>query len=103
MTSYDDGAVRARVREQYDLQVRIYTLATARLLGVATADDYERRFGGVVYLFLRGLTGAGDGAGIYADRPSYDDLRRWEEDLAALPLTGPSGGAGRPDLPPSGA
>jgi len=91
LPAYTEQALQARVSQHYDLQVRIYTMATARLLGIASREDYDRRFGGLVYLFLRGLP-AGGGAGVHAQRPSYDDLRRWEEELGNLPFA--SGGVG---------
>lgn len=55
----------------YDLQYLIYTVALHRWLRQVLGDDYayERDFGGVRYLFLRGM-GAGEaGNGVYADRP----------------------------------
>lgn len=41
---------------RYDLQYQLYTLALHRYLRHRIADyDYERHFGGVIYLFLRGV------------------------------------------------
>ena len=59
-------------RDGYYLQYLLYTLALHRYLGQRIADyDYERHFGAVFYLFLRGMdAGAGPGAGIYRSRPS---------------------------------
>lgn len=55
----------------YDLQYLIYTLALHRWLRqVRGADyDYERDFGGVCYLFLRGMGVGEAGNGIFRDRP----------------------------------
>jgi exodeoxyribonuclease V beta subunit len=40
----------------YFLQYHLYTLALHRLLAARKRDyDYERDFGGVYYLFLRGM------------------------------------------------
>ncbi len=60
----------------YHLQALIYTVAVHRLLAdrLGAEYDYDRHFGGHLYLFLRGMTGAearlGNGAvqGVYADR-----------------------------------
>ncbi len=41
---------------RYDLQYQLYTLALHRYLRHRIADyDYEHHFGGVIYLFLRGV------------------------------------------------
>ncbi len=55
---------------RYDLQYQLYTLALHRYLGQRLADyDYQRHFGGVIYLFLRGMDGSGDSNGIFSTRP----------------------------------
>jgi exodeoxyribonuclease V beta subunit len=62
------GAVR---EHRYDLQYLIYTVALHRYLGIRKEGySYEKDFGGVYYLFLRGMHPArGPAAGIFADRP----------------------------------
>jgi exodeoxyribonuclease V beta subunit len=61
--AYTPAAMRDSVlRERYDLQYAIYTLALHRQLRARLPDyDYERHVGGVVYLYLRGMDGAGHG------------------------------------------
>lgn len=61
--AYTAEAVRDSVlRERYDLQYAIYTLALHRQLRARLPDyDYERHVGGVLYLYLRGIDGAGHG------------------------------------------
>ncbi len=55
---------------RYDLQYLIYTLALNRFLKFRLADyNYERDFGGVFYLFLRGMDGKSNGSGIYFNKP----------------------------------
>ncbi len=57
-------------RHSYALQYLIYTLALHRYLAQHIKDyDYEQHFGGVFYLFLRGIDPAHPGRGIYFDRP----------------------------------
>jgi exodeoxyribonuclease V beta subunit len=65
---YDAAALEVEIaRHDYDLQWLIYTLALHRWLGASLPDyDYARDFGGVFYLFVRGMQG---GAGVRADRP----------------------------------
>ncbi|MGD2083168.1 MAG: exodeoxyribonuclease V subunit beta [Chromatiales bacterium] len=72
---YGGERLRTAVYERrYDLQYLLYTLALHRYLGRRLpAYDYGRHFGGVYYLFLRGMrpeTGAG--CGVYFDRPARD-------------------------------
>ena len=77
---YDADALRDAMRHsEYDLQALIYTLALHRWLRFRLGDrsdggayDYGRDFGGIRYVFSRGveLEATGDGAapGIHADR-----------------------------------
>lgn len=63
-----DAMAAAMIDHRYDLQYQLYTLALHRLLQLRIPDyDYERDFGGVFYLFLRGM-GEGDN-GVYGCRP----------------------------------
>lgn len=60
----------AIAREHYYLQYLIYTLALHRYLRQRLQGyDYEAHFGGVYYLFLRGIK-PGQKSGIYWDRPA---------------------------------
>ena len=56
----------------YDLQYLLYTLALHRYLRQRIRDyDYERHFGGVYYLFVRGMSPEqGSSSGVYYTRPS---------------------------------
>ncbi|MCB1821285.1 MAG: exodeoxyribonuclease V subunit beta, partial [Candidatus Competibacteraceae bacterium] len=62
----------AMAREAYVLQYLIYTVALHRYLQFRVLDyDYERHFGGVFYLFLRGMAPArGANCGVFHDRPA---------------------------------
>ncbi len=68
---YAPEALRAAMAEhRYDLQYLVYTVALHRHLRLRLPDyDYERHFGGVYYLFLRGMAPTQGDAGIYFDRP----------------------------------
>lgn len=56
-----EQAMRAH---RYDLQYQLYSLALHRYLRHRLADyDYDRHFGGVIYLFLRGMDGQEGGRG----------------------------------------
>jgi exodeoxyribonuclease V beta subunit len=60
------------------MQYLVYTVALAEYiddrLGHFTQEDYERLFGGVFYIFLRGVDAAVPGQGVFADRPDYADI-----------------------------
>ncbi len=62
----------AMARESYLLQYLIYTVALHRYLRLRVPDyDYERHFGGVFYLFLRGMDPTlGPDCGVFHDRPA---------------------------------
>ena len=71
--AYHPQALHAAMQEHhYSLQYALYTLALHRYLGLRLPGyDYERHFGGVFYLFLRGMRPAfGARFGVVAERPS---------------------------------
>lgn len=70
--AYHPAALHSAMLEHgYPLQYALYTLALHRYLRRRLADyDYGRHFGGVYYLFLRGMTPrTGMDYGIVAERP----------------------------------
>lgn len=69
----------AHVTEHYRVQAQLYALATAELLRLRDADDHARRFGGLLYWFLRSGT-------IVHLAPTADDLVRYQAELAAEEL-----------------
>ena len=72
LPGYDAGNLqRAMAHSEYDLQALIYTLALHRWLRfrLGAGYDYARDFGGIRYLFCRGLDAArSDSPGIHAQR-----------------------------------
>lgn len=68
--AYANGALQDAVQHHhYDLQYLIYCVALNRYLKQRRPDyKYEQHFGGVCYLFLRGMNGE-PGAGVYFDKP----------------------------------
>lgn len=69
--AYTQAAMaQAMQSHRYDLQYQLYSLALHRYLRHRLADyDYDTHFGGVIYLFLRGIDGSKSGQGIFATRP----------------------------------
>ena len=74
----------AIARESYLLQYLIYTVALHRYLRLHLPDyDYERHFGGVYYLFLRGMDPArGPDFGVYRDRPAWALVKALDDLMA---------------------
>ena len=75
---------RAMAEHDYLLQAHLYAVAVNRLLRQRVPDyQYERDFGGFVYLFLRGLDATGrTGAGVYFHRPSERVVAAMSDTLA---------------------
>ncbi|MHB1201723.1 MAG: exodeoxyribonuclease V subunit beta [Acidithiobacillus sp.] len=76
-----NGLAAAMSAGGYHLQYLLYTLAVQRFLRSRLPDyDYERHFGGVYYLFLRGMSPHyRPGWGIYATRPGAALLAELEQ------------------------
>ncbi|MFW6023838.1 MAG: PD-(D/E)XK nuclease family protein, partial [Myxococcota bacterium] len=81
LPSWSAAMVAQHVERNYTLQARLYALGVLRLLDARTAEDYEARFGGLLYCFLRGMDGSS--AAVHFERPSWDDVLGWESALRA--------------------
>ncbi len=82
LRDYDRDSLGRAMREKlYILQYHIYTLALHRYLRMRIPDyDYEKHFGGVFYLFLRGIEpAAGPDFGIFRDRPGREMIQELEK------------------------
>ena len=83
---YDHEPLQQAIHERrYDLQYLIYTLALHRYLETRLPDyDYDRHFGGVYYLFMRGMSPDGEaGRGVFHVRPSRALVTHLDRDLFA--------------------
>ncbi len=95
-----DGLRYEMAHHHYFLQYHIYTLALHRYLSLRLRKNYEydTHFGGVLYLFFRGMVGAdaedkttpGSRPGVFCDRPPLEVIEgldslfgnQWEEACA---------------------
>ena len=70
---YNQAALeQAMVEHRYDLQYLLYSLAVHRLLKQRIPNyDYNTHFGGVYYLFLRGMNRESD-LGVFSCRPDWE-------------------------------
>jgi exodeoxyribonuclease V beta subunit len=68
----------------YHLQYLIYTLAVKKYLQTRFPHfDYERHFGGVIYMFVRGVR-KGVTSGVYFMKPSVEKIEMLEEILEGV-------------------
>ncbi|MFZ2063916.1 MAG: UvrD-helicase domain-containing protein [Candidatus Binatus sp.] len=82
LPSYEPAAVARHVESHYRLQARIYSVGVVRLLAIHNERDYDSRFGGLLYVFLRGVSRSGDGKiGFYFERPSWNEIVTYESEL----------------------
>ena len=72
LIDYGDAGVRAcMLQHSYFLQYHLYAVATDLFLSRRIPDyDYDKHFGGVFYIFLRGVDPKNADRGIFRDRPN---------------------------------
>ncbi len=69
----------AMADHRYDLQYQIYSLALHRYLKTRIADyNYDQHFGGVYYVFLRGVAKEQE-SGIFYQKPDYALINEMDE------------------------
>ena len=78
---YGKDAVTRVVEEKYRLQLEIYSIAIWRWLSQLPGN---MEFGGVYYLFLRGIDPDKTQNGIYFHQPSAHEIMGYERNLEAL-------------------
>jgi exodeoxyribonuclease V beta subunit len=82
LPAYGRDSIESHVREHYELQARIYSVGVVRLLGIRSKTDYDKRFGGLLYLFIRGMKRTGSGEeGVYFRRPGWTEICQFERAL----------------------
>ena len=79
---HQDRLTEAMNESNYHLQYCIYTVAMKRFLESKLGDsfDYDKHFGGVVYLFLRGVR-KGQSTGIYTNKLPLEKVNQLEKIL----------------------
>jgi exodeoxyribonuclease V beta subunit len=80
-TDYQPAQVRAEMLlRNYYLQYHLYTLAVDLFLRTRLPGyDYDKHFGGVFYVFLRGVTPRQAELGVFRDRPSAQTVATLHE------------------------
>jgi exodeoxyribonuclease V beta subunit len=81
-----ENLTRAMEENFYTLQYTFYTLALNQYLKLRVQGyDYARHFGGVFYIFLRGVDpGRGPEFGVYRDKPRTDRIEALSEELMGV-------------------
>ena len=79
MEDYTEGKLIDAMNESnYHLQYLIYTMAMKKYLSMKIPNfDYEKQFGGAIYVFLRGVR-AGNDNGIFSHKPSLELIEKLE-------------------------
>lgn len=79
LSYYSQDAINnAMAENNYHLQYLIYTVAIKRYLEKRKPGfNYEKDFGGIIYLFVRGIR-EGKDSGIFFRKPSVDYLNKFE-------------------------
>lgn len=86
-TGYAPSAIKENIEGSgYDLQYKVYSIAVLRWLkALVKGFDYERHFGGIYYIYLRGMDAANPGEGYVHIRPDSESaVREYERELFRL-------------------
>ncbi len=99
VTHYHGEALKSAMADhRYDLQYQIYALALHRFLRSRLANyQYDQHFGGVYYLFLRGMDGQSD-HGIFSAKPTLEFLHEMDRLIDGQTLETRSTQAGQMEL-----
>ena len=81
LPSWNSDRLRVHCESNYEIQARLYTLAVMRLAGLDDRAGFERRFGGVLYCFLRGMRPGDEQAGTYFRRPDWQTVLDWRAEM----------------------
>lgn len=81
-----EAMAEAMIDHRYDLQYQLYSLALHRYLNQRLPGyDYETHFGGVYYLFLRGIDSANSQNGIFFFRPERAFIQAFDQLFSDTP------------------
>jgi exodeoxyribonuclease V beta subunit len=110
---YSPEALKRCMEESdYERQYRLYAVGLCRWLEKRLPGfDFDKHFGGVYYLFVRGMNGQDESAGVFFRKPTRRELDISRIIISPSPLWGEGWGEGQtarhltphPDPPPQGA
>ena len=79
LEDYHTKTLEAEVKKHYLLQIQIYSLAISYWFNLDSEEKFEKRFGGVLYIFLRGMP---QKEGVFFFRPGWNDLLFYKKRLS---------------------
>lgn len=87
-TAYSKSKIEeVMIKYRYDLQYQLYSLALHRYLQHRVVNyEYQRHFGGIIYLFLRGVDSLHLGNGIFTCRPRQELIKGMDVIFGIDPL-----------------
>jgi exodeoxyribonuclease V beta subunit len=77
---YDERSLELHFEQNYTKQALLYSVALCKVFGIHDEADYENRFGGAIYCFLRGMQDDSRN-GVYRTRPTWKELLDFERRL----------------------
>ena len=77
LPDYGPETLHQAVMGHYLLQAQVYLMACLAFLGIRDEATYAARFGGILYVFLRGLPAQGT----WSLRPTWAEVQTWQRDL----------------------
>lgn len=90
LDSYAPRALQQHIQNQYHIQAQLYSLAMVKMLQISSPEEYEQRFGGFFYLFLRGINAPQSPTtptpGVFYQRLTWPEIIAYQNDLTQLAL-----------------
>ena len=80
LPDYTWASLQEAVDSHYRMQAQVYLQAVLAAFGIRDEADYEARFGGILYVFLRGLPTQGT----WSIRPTWAEVQTWMDELARI-------------------
>jgi exodeoxyribonuclease V beta subunit len=82
LLTYIGSDFKTYVEDHYLLQAQLYTLGIVRWLKLTDEHQYNQKFGGLYYFFLRAFAQPNiSGKGVYFSRPSWQEVCEYEHQL----------------------
>ncbi len=80
LLDYEWQTLQESVDHHYRLQAQVYLQAVLACFHIHDEDTYEAEFGGILYVFLRGLPNKGT----WSIRPTWAEVQAWTRELERI-------------------
>jgi exodeoxyribonuclease V beta subunit len=85
LASYEPERVEDHIARHYQIQIQLYVISIIKMLRVHSESQYEALFGGLVYVFLRGLLRSSNQSnGVHFRRPSWSEVLGYEQEIKRM-------------------